>query len=89
VSGNSLQVAMDINRMLGNIDLRGLATFIDEKVIEVKSRTLGIVFPVYYACLPLIIEKIVRKLEINCNSWFSNTNAKNNIVSYTLELRMI
>lgn len=36
-----------------------------EDKIKVEANILGIVFPVYYARLPLIVEQLVRKLEIN------------------------
>ncbi|MBU3183305.1 EFR1 family ferrodoxin [Clostridium estertheticum] len=68
-TGNSLQVAKDISNNLDNVLVYGLASLIDAKEIEVKSKILGIVFPVYYARLPLIVEKLVRKLKINKDTY--------------------
>lgn len=64
-TGNSLQVAKDIGSGLGKIDLCGISSLIDEKEIKVNAGILGIVFPVYYARLPLIVERIVKKLKFN------------------------
>ncbi|MFT8312995.1 MAG: EFR1 family ferrodoxin [Clostridium sp.] len=64
-TGNSLQVAKDIRSELGEIDLCGISSLIDEKEIKVNAGILGIVFPVYYARLPLIVERIVKNLKFN------------------------
>ncbi|AGK96847.1 EFR1 family ferrodoxin [Clostridium pasteurianum] len=64
-TGNSLQVAKDIGNELGEIHLCRISSLIDEKEIQVNSAILGIVFPVYYARLPVIVEKIIKKLKVN------------------------
>lgn len=64
-TGNSLQVAKDIGSELGKIDLCRISSLIDEKEIKVNAGIFGIVFPVYYARLPLLVEKIVKKLKVN------------------------
>lgn len=68
-TGNSLQVAKDISIELGNYDLQKIATLIKEKNIKVEGNTLGIVFPVYYARLPLILEQFIKKLEISKDTY--------------------
>lgn len=64
-TGNSLQVAKDISDELGGIELYPLASLADEEEIEIKAMVFGIVFPTYFACLPLIVEKTAKKLKIN------------------------
>src|SRR5471030_2046866 len=64
-TGNSLQVAKDISSNLGNLELCAIASLKDKDEVKIKSKTVGIIFPVYYARLPLIVEKIVSKLKIN------------------------
>jgi ferredoxin len=68
-TGNSLQVAKDISNELEKVELCGLTSLSDEEEIKVKSRILGIVFPVYYARLPLIVEELVRKLELSKDTY--------------------
>lgn len=64
-TGNSLQVAKDISNELGEVELQKVASLVKEKEIIIKSRVLGIVFPVYYARLPLVVDNIVKKLNIS------------------------
>lgn len=61
-TGNSLQVAKDIGSELREIDLCKISSLVNEEQIEVNTSIFGIVFPVYYARLPLVVEKIVKKL---------------------------
>ena len=68
-TGNSLQVAKDISSKLGNFELCAIASLKDKEEINIKSKTVGIIFPVYYARLPLIVEKIVSKLKINKDTY--------------------
>lgn len=69
-TGNSLQVAKDLSNELEKVELCKLTSLADEEEIEIKSRVLGIVFPVYYARLPLIVEAIVRKLKLGKDTYF-------------------
>lgn len=62
-TGNSLQVARDLRDKLEGFDLIKITTLRNEEIIIVKANILGIVFPVYYARLPLVVEEVIRKLE--------------------------
>lgn len=64
-TGNSLQVAKDISNELGKAKLCKIALLVKEEEIIINSKVLGIVFPVYYARLPLVVERIVKKLKIS------------------------
>lgn len=68
-TGNSLQVAKDISNELEKVELCKLTSLVDQEEIKIKSRILGIVFPVYYARLPLIVEELVRKFEISKDTY--------------------
>lgn len=68
-TGNSYQVAKDIQNSLSTLNLCKIASMRNEEKIEVKSKILGIVFPVYYARLPLIVEKVIKSLNLNKDSY--------------------
>ncbi|MDD7793416.1 EFR1 family ferrodoxin [Clostridium sp. 'White wine YQ'] len=68
-SGNSLQIAKDIFSRLGEFNLINIGSLLNEKKIEVKARTIGIIFPVYYARMPLIVENVAKKLKISIDTY--------------------
>ncbi|URZ14383.1 EFR1 family ferrodoxin [Clostridium felsineum] len=63
-TGNSFQVAKDINSELRGFKLCNISSIITEEKIKIEGKVLGIVFPVVYARLPLILERFLEKLEI-------------------------
>lgn len=68
-TGNSLQVAKDINSELKGFNLCNIASIITEEKIKIEGKVLGVVFPVIYARLPLIVEKVLEKLEFNKDTY--------------------
>lgn len=80
-TGNSLQVANDIARELSNFNLCKITSLVAEEKIKIEGKALGIVFPVIYNRLPLAVERIIKKLEINkdtyvfcsSNSWWNTS----------------
>jgi ferredoxin len=64
-TGNSLQVAKDINFTLKDFQLCNISSVVKEEKIIIKGKVLGIIFPVIYARLPLILERVIGKLEVN------------------------
>ncbi len=66
-TGNSFQVAKDLCNSLSGFNLLKISKLTNEEKIIAKSGWIGIVFPVYYSRLPLIVEKIAKKLEISKN----------------------
>jgi flavodoxin len=60
-TGNSLYVAKDIAEKAGGA-LIPLASMIEQDIIKVDSEVMGIVFPVYYGELPVIIKRFAEKL---------------------------
>lgn len=68
-TGNSLQLAKDIRSELDETKVCKLTSLMGEKEIEVKSKVLGIVFPVYYGGMPLVAEELVKKLNISKDTY--------------------
>jgi ferredoxin len=61
-TGNSLSVAKDIAERTEGI-LIPIASLIDKKVIKTSAEVVGIIFPVYYGQLPLIVKEFAERLE--------------------------
>lgn len=68
-TGNSLQVAKDINNEIVDFKLCNISSIIMEKRIKIEGNMFGIIFPVIYARLPLILERVLEKLEINKDAY--------------------
>jgi len=60
-TGNSLQVAGDIAKMLGDTEIRKIADYNSE---QIGGETLGIIFPVYNWGLPLVVVDFLNKLHV-------------------------
>lgn len=61
-TGNSLQIANDLNAKLSECTIHKIAEYSGEKI---DGGTLGIVFPVYFWGLPLIICDFLQKLNVS------------------------
>ena len=61
-TGNSLYVAKDIAANTGG-NLLPIASIVNKHVINIDSEVTGIVFPVYYGELPVIIKRFMEKLD--------------------------
>lgn len=68
-TGNSLQVAKDINKELKDFELYKISSIVSEEKIRIEGKVLGMVFPVFYARLPLIVEQVLKKLEISKDTY--------------------
>ncbi|OGN90019.1 MAG: hypothetical protein A2158_04580 [Chloroflexi bacterium RBG_13_46_14] len=60
-TGNTLFVAKDIVKGLG-ASLIPIASLVDASVVSVDSEVMGIVYPVYYGELPVIVGEFVERL---------------------------
>lgn len=60
-TGNTLFVARDIAKGLG-ASLVQIASLVDDSVISIDSEVVGIVHPVYYGELPVIVREFAEKL---------------------------
>lgn len=61
-TSNSLTVAKDIAEKTGGI-LIPIVSLIDKKAITTNAEVIGIIFPVYYGELPIIVKEFAEKLE--------------------------
>ena len=68
-TGNSFQVAKDIGKELGGMQLCRITSSKLEGELQVKAKILGIVFPVYFARMPRMVEKVVSNLEISKDTY--------------------
>lgn len=68
-TGNSFQIAKDIKDELGDIHILNIALLMNEEEIIVKSKMLGIVFPVYYYSPPLIVKSMAKRLKIDKHTY--------------------
>ncbi len=68
-TGNSLHAAKTIADALGDARVINIARQKGREVIEDKSDTIGIVFPVYYYKLPKIVHEFMKKLRLDPHAY--------------------
>lgn len=68
-TGNSLQISKDIAEKLGDTDVISISKIIDNGEIQIESKSLGIVFPVYMCGLPSIVDNFIKALNINKDTY--------------------
>ncbi len=68
-TGNSLQVSKDIRDELSNLELCKLTTEMVEEGIQFKGQILGIIFPVIYARMPRLLERVIERLEVASDAY--------------------
>jgi ferredoxin len=68
-TGNSLQVSKDIASQLGDIEMISIPKIINNSEIEVQSKCIGIIFPVYMWRVPLIVEDFIKKLNVKKSTY--------------------
>jgi len=84
-TGNSLYVAKDIAVKTGGT-LFPIASTVDMDTIKVDSDTIGIVFPVYYGELPVIIKRFAEKLDNVANKYVFAVCTFGGSAGYSLKL---
>lgn len=68
-TGNGLQVANDIGNELKNFSICKITSLLEKEKIKIEGKKLGIIFPVIYNRLPLVVEKVVKKLEVSKDTY--------------------
>lgn len=68
-TGNSLKVAKDIASQLDNTELMKICIDNLKSTKKNDYKKIGIIFPVYYFRLPIIVREFVESLDINKNSY--------------------
>jgi ferredoxin len=68
-TGNSLHVARAVAEQLGESKVMNIVRQNGLDVIEDKSDTVGIIFPVYYYNMPHIVQEFVKKLQLDSKAY--------------------
>ena len=63
-TGNSLFIAKKIAKEMGSVKLISIRDTIKEERIECDSGNIGIIFPVYFFGLPIIVSEFIKKLKL-------------------------
>ncbi|MDD3297072.1 MAG: EFR1 family ferrodoxin [Candidatus Omnitrophica bacterium] len=63
-TGNSLQVARDLARELGNSEIVSIAKVAGREV-KISPKRIGLVFPVYMFGIPLIVRDFLKRLDVS------------------------
>jgi ferredoxin/flavodoxin len=84
-TGNSLCVARDIAERLGG-NLISIASMEKYEIIRPDSEVIGLVFPVYYGELPLIIKRFAEKLTDIENKYIFVLSTFGGSTGYSLKL---
>ncbi len=63
-TGNSLKVARDLAKELGDAEIKSIAKVINQNQIEVQTDIIGIIYPVYMFGMPLIVSDFIKKLKV-------------------------
>ncbi len=63
-TGNSLACGRAIAAGLGDVELRPIALFGDQKEVRVPPGRMGIVCPVYFCTLPLLVQEFIQRLDL-------------------------
>lgn len=81
-TGNSLQIATDISKGLGNAEVKKITEYKGEYI---EADTFGLVFPVYNWGMPLIVCEFLRKLTISKDTYLYAVTNFNGLPGKTLE----
>ncbi|HOD11911.1 MAG TPA: EFR1 family ferrodoxin [Candidatus Omnitrophota bacterium] len=74
-TGNSLALARDLARELGNADILSIADLQNEKEISPSAQVIGLIYPVYAFGIPLIVERFISRMRFRSNQYlFTVTN---------------
>ncbi|MDP2923493.1 MAG: EFR1 family ferrodoxin [Candidatus Omnitrophota bacterium] len=65
---NSLKVARDLAKELGDANIISIPKVID-KEFDLSAERIGIIYPVYMFGMPLIVRKFIEKLKTNKNKY--------------------
>jgi NAD-dependent dihydropyrimidine dehydrogenase PreA subunit/flavodoxin len=63
-TGNSLNIAHDLEEQLGNVELISISKILekDDKIV-VRKKCIGFVFPVYFASIPIVVKRFIEKID--------------------------
>jgi ferredoxin len=64
-TGNSLMVARHLAEELGETQLLSMPKEVKNEKIALENECIGLIFPVYYYGIPLIVREFLKKIDIN------------------------
>ncbi|MCX7747943.1 MAG: EFR1 family ferrodoxin [Clostridia bacterium] len=64
-TGNSLMVARDLADEMGGASLVAIPQAVNDGELHLKDACVGIIFPVFYWGIPLIVRKFIEKLKLD------------------------
>jgi len=63
-TGNSLHVAKELQKRIPQTNIIPLVSLLNKDVIETNGKTVGFVFPIHFATVPMIVKSIIRKMDL-------------------------
>lgn len=64
-TGNSLHVAKELQKRLPESSLIPMVSLMGKDMIESNVETIGFVFPIHFATIPMLVKDIIKKLDLN------------------------
>lgn len=64
-TGNSLMIAKNIAAELQGAEVLSIAELIGKREIDVKEKCIGIIFPLYYQVVPVIVQEFIKRLQFH------------------------
>lgn len=68
-TGNSLQVARELQRRLPGTTLVPMVHLLNRDVVKSQASTVGFVFPIHMTTLPMPVKAFIRKLDLSSASY--------------------
>lgn len=68
-SGNSLVIAKDLGKAIGNTEVVRITKHNEEGLDASDYDTVGFVFPIYFSGIPLMLGKFVKNLKLNSDAY--------------------
>lgn len=62
-TGNSLYVAKELQKRIPETKVIPLVSLLNKDIIETNGETVGFVFPIHFATIPMIVKKFIKKID--------------------------
>ena len=63
-TGNSLFIARELQKRLGNTELLPIAGLMDRETVRARAKAVGFVFPVHALTIPLVVKRFLKKIDL-------------------------
>jgi ferredoxin/flavodoxin len=68
-TGNSLNVAIRIQKSIGNCEILSIPKVLDEKNYNYEAPKIGLIFPVHFQNAPFIVRRLLKNIKITGNPY--------------------